>query len=78
MKKVILGDPSDNIPRVFERCGEKTLLKYTDNHIELETALSKNKEYRKRFNLNRLLIDFNKIPEIYVSDVIIWCKENLL
>ena len=77
MKKVILGDQSDNIPRVFDRCGEKTLLKYTDNHSELETALSKNTEYRKRFNLNRLLIDFNKIPTIYVSDVILWCQENL-
>lgn len=76
-KKIILGDPSDNIPKVFSRCGEKTLLKYTDNPTELEEALIKNPESRKQFNLNRLLIDFNQIPKIYTEDVISWCRENL-
>jgi 5'-3' exonuclease len=77
MKKIILGDKSDNIPKVFERCGEKTLLKYIDDPLELETALNKNSNYRKQYNLNRLLIDFNKIPNIYVEDVLNWCQENL-
>ena len=77
LKKVILGDKSDNIPKVFERCGEKTLLKYIDDPSELESALNKNTEYKKQYNLNRLLIDFNKIPTIYVQDVLDWCEENL-
>lgn len=77
LKKVILGDKSDNIPKVFERCGEKTLLKYIDNLNELENALNKNPDFRRQYNLNRLLIDFNKIPNIYVQDVLKWCTENL-
>lgn len=77
LKKVILGDKSDNIPKVFDRCGEKTLMKYIANHDELDTALNKNQQFRQRYNLNRLLIDFNKIPNIYVEDVLLWCEQNL-
>jgi len=77
LKKVILGDKSDNIPKVFERCGEKTLLKYSDNPEELHIALGKNPEFRRQYNLNQLLINFNKIPHIYVQDVTKWCDENL-
>ena len=77
-KKIIMGDPSDNIPKVFDRCGEKTLLKYTDNPTELEMALDKNLEHRKRFEFNQTLIDFNKIPEMYLDSVILWCCENIM
>jgi 5'-3' exonuclease len=77
LKKIIMGDPSDNITKVFERCGEKTLLKYTDNPIELENALNNNQEHRTKFEFNQTLIDFNKIPKIYSDNVMLWCYENI-
>ena len=77
LKKIIMGDPSDNIRKVFERCGEKTLLKYTDNPIELENVLNNNQEHRTKFEFNQTLIDFNKIPKIYLDNVMLWCYENI-
>jgi len=76
-KKIIMGDPSDNIPKVFERCGPKTLLKYADEPHELAAALDKNPEFRQRFELNEQLIDFRKIPLRFVPPVYEWCATNL-
>lgn len=72
MKKVILGDPSDNIPKVFQRCGIKTLQKYIDDKTLLDKALELDKEAKLQFDLNQQLIDFNHIPETYAKPVIDW------
>lgn len=72
MKKVIMGDPSDNIPKVFKRCGIKTLQKYIDDKTMLDKALDLDKEAKLQFDLNQQLIDFNHIPETYSKPVIEW------
>jgi 5'-3' exonuclease len=72
MKKVIMGDPSDNLPKVFKRCGVKTLQKYLDDKTLLEKELSKDKEAKSRYDLNQQLIDFNNIPSEYAKQVNDW------
>jgi 5'-3' exonuclease len=77
MKKIILGDPSDNIPKVFCKCGIKTLEKYILNPQLLEDTLKQDIEANKRYKLNKVLIDFNQIPEIYKNEVINWININI-
>jgi 5'-3' exonuclease len=61
--KIILGDKSDNIPAVFDKCGEKKALIYAENNEELLKKLSANSVWKQRYDLNKLLIDFKMIPE---------------
>lgn len=77
MKKIILGDPSDNIPKVFNKCGIKTLEKYLAEPELMVEALKKDSEANKRYKLNRVLVDFNQIPEIYKNEVIDWITKNI-
>jgi len=77
MKKIILGDPSDNIPKVFNKCGIKTLEKYLNNSHLFEEALKQDIEANKRYKLNRVLVDFNQIPEQYKKEVINWININI-
>lgn len=72
MKKIILGDPSDNLPKVFKRCGIKTLEKYIEDKVLLEKSLDSDKEAKEKFHLNQLLIDFNNIPSEYAKPVNDW------
>lgn len=60
--KIILGDNSDNIEKVFSRCGKKTVLKYYNDKDLFEKELDKDEKNRERYNLNKKLIDFNEIP----------------
>ena len=60
--KIILGDNSDNIPKVFPKCGPKTAQKYIDDSVKMEEMLNK-ENYREIFERNRTLIDFNYIPK---------------
>ena len=60
--KIIMGDNSDNISSVFKKCGSKTALKcYMD--IEYFNAKLEKENAYKKYELNRLLVDFNCIPE---------------
>ncbi len=61
--KILTGDPSDNIPSVFPKCGPKTALKYFENEELLEKKLAEDEKYRKQYELNRTIIDFNYIPK---------------
>ena len=60
--KIILGDKSDNIPSVFNKCGIKTVEKYLNDINLLENDLDKF-NVRSRFNFNKKIIDFQEIPE---------------
>jgi len=60
--KVILGDKSDNIPKVFNRVGEKTALKIYDDKKLLLQKFRDNKGSFEQFCFNKLLIDFKYIP----------------
>jgi 5'-3' exonuclease len=68
--KIVMGDPSDNIPSVFPKCGPKTALKYFENKQLFETKLNSSEEYKKNYELNRMLVDFNNIPQELVDDFI--------
>ncbi len=63
LKKVILGDNSDNIPKAFNKVGEKTAKQLIDNPDKLLEKLKSDKEGFDRFTKNRLLVDFHYIPE---------------
>ncbi len=76
MKKIILGDPSDNIPKVFKKCGIKTLEKYLANPQLLEDSLRQDESANKQYLLNRVLVDFKHIPETYKTEVMNWMRDN--
>ena len=61
--KCILGDKSDNINKLFKRCGKKTALKFIkDQELFKKKCQDENKEVD--YLLNKRLIDFNEIPKI--------------
>lgn len=66
--KIVTGDPSDNIPSVFPKCGPKTALKYFANKELLEKRLGESEEYQKQYDLNKKIIDFNGIPHNLVEE----------
>jgi 5'-3' exonuclease len=66
--KIVLGDKSDNIMPVFKKCGPKTCEKYYENKELFLEALSKDKEAKDKFELNKKIIDFNEIPEELVNE----------
>jgi 5'-3' exonuclease len=70
MTKIILGDKSDNIPKVFPRCGEKRLRQYYDNEELLFEDLKLDKKYATQYKINKLLVDFDMIPKILVDQVL--------
>jgi 5'-3' exonuclease len=65
--KAILGDTSDNIPKVIKRLGEKTALKLYNDKDLLMKKFSDNPGSFKQYSLNRLLVDFKYIPAELVS-----------
>ncbi len=74
--KIIVGDNSDNIPRCFPKCGQKTAIKYLENPDLLDKAFAKYPESKARFILNKTLIDFNSIPEDIQKNIIDNFKNN--
>ncbi len=71
--KIVLGDNSDNIPRVFERCGKKTALKLWNDKNSLREKIEK-ENAEERFNRNKKLIDFKEIPEELSNEFILSLK----
>ena len=61
--KIIMGDKSDNIPSSFPTCGPKTALKCVEDPEFFAKKMADNPEYYKQYELNKTLIDFNRIPE---------------
>ena len=59
--KIIMGDKSDNIPPIFKGCGIKTAAKLYDNPHELAKKLQ-DPQIKDQYDLNELIVDFNKIP----------------
>ena len=66
--KILTGDTSDNIPSVFPKCGPKTAFKYFENRELLEKKLQENELYKKQYELNKTIIDFDCIPENLVCE----------
>ena len=66
--KILTGDPSDNIPSVFPKCGPKTAIKYFNNRELLEKKLQESETYKNSYELNSKIIDFNNIPKELVKE----------
>ena len=66
--KILLGDPADNIPPSFKKCGKATVQKLLDDPSLLEKKLSECD--RTQYDLNCRLIDFNNIPLGIQNDII--------
>jgi len=61
--KIIMGDNSDNIPSAFPKCGPKTAQKCINDLEFFKKKIIKNEEYYENYKRNKLIIDFNNIPE---------------
>lgn len=61
--KILMGDRSDNIKQVFDRCGPKTALKWTRDKEGLKKALKEDHSAAERFLLNKKMISFASIPQ---------------
>ena len=68
--KIVMGDKSDNIPSVFPKCGKKTALKYYNNKELFNKKLNEKEDYINNYNLNKILVDFDEIPEHLVNSFI--------
>lgn len=66
--KIVTGDPSDNIPSVFPKCGPKTALKYFANRDLFEKKIKESDTFQKQYELNKTLIDFDCIPEELINE----------
>lgn len=65
--KAILGDSSDNIDKVFEKVGPKTAIKlYNDRNLLLKKFEEQPDSFH-RYCVNRSLVDFKYIPDIYID-----------
>ena len=60
--KIVAGDKSDNIPPIFNGCGNKTAIKYYENPDDFKKKLASCKSINDNYNRNKKLVDFNEIP----------------
>lgn len=65
--KIVMGDPSDNIPSVLSKCGPKTALKCYQDKEYFDNRMKKENAYEK-FELNKKIIDFNCIPQLLIDE----------
>lgn len=64
LAKVIVGDGSDNITKVFDRVGYRTAVKkYISNTKFLVESLQNDAVAKSKFERNMNLIDFKRIPQ---------------
>ena len=65
--KIVMGDKSDAIPSVFKKCGIKTASKYYHDR-ELFNKKLREGDCAAKYELNKTLVDFNRIPEHFVKE----------
>ena len=71
-KKIILGDKSDNVPKLKAGVGKVTVARIIENGMD--KWLDEN-NLREKFEMNMKLISFDCIPQMYVNDIINAVKE---
>jgi 5'-3' exonuclease len=62
LKKIISGDPSDNIPPCITDISDEYLTCLISDPIKLQNLINTNPSFKKKFELNTTLIDFTEIP----------------
>jgi len=67
--KIVMGDTSDNIKSVLNKCGPKTALKCFKDRTYFDERMKKENAY-ERFELNQKIIDFNFIPQNIVDEFV--------
>lgn len=73
--KILNGDSSDYIQKVFNRrVSKRQCHMFTHSPDTLNTELSRNPDFQKRFNLNKKLILFENIPTDMKDTIIEWCS----
>jgi len=65
--KIVMGDTSDNIKSVLNKCGPKTALKCFKDRTYFDERMKKENAYEK-FELNQKIIDFNFIPQNIIDE----------
>ena len=60
--KILIGDKSDNLKPIINKCGIKTAINYYNKKDTFDDLLAKNKNCKDKYEQNRKLIDFNYIP----------------
>ena len=73
--KIVMGDVSDNIKAIIPKCGPKTALKLYENRDLFEEKL-KDPVIKNNYERNRILVDFNYIPEQYVKEFLLRSSFN--
>ena len=66
--KIVAGDKSDNIPSVLPRCGMKTAAKFYENEELFQDRINITDGARERYERNKLIIDFDRIPLELIND----------
>ena len=77
LKKIILGDCSDNIPSIFKGKRIKNKKELLEDSNKLKEYLEENKEVKDKFLSNQKIIDFTYIPNKYVKKFNSEFKKNL-
>ena len=63
LRKVLIGDGSDNIPQVFPRVGPARAEELVKNPDLLKERLGRDEEGLKQFKINLQLMDISKMPK---------------
>jgi len=67
--KIVMGDTSDNIKSVLNKCGPKTALKCFKDRTYFDERMKKENAYEK-YELNQKIIDFNFIPQNIIDEFV--------
>ena len=68
--KIISGDVSDNIKKIFPKCGAVTALKLAMNKTQLDDCFKKYPNSEAQFNENKKLVDMSELPETLKISII--------
>lgn len=69
LRKILMGDGSDNIPATFPRCGFVKAEKLLNDQALLKQSLMENTEAAKQFAINKSLIDISKMPTELANNI---------
>ena len=68
--KILIGDKTDNIKGVFDKCGPKTAERYWDDQEAFQNKLKESQDHINNYNRNKRIISFDEIPREIITDFI--------